>query len=147
MYCQSCGVQVTAALSYCNRCGAGLREREQSRNTGSVIALLSAIALLGLGGMGIMVGGSLALLKEAGLPPGFVVFFMFFIFVITAVTEFFLVRTLSRLTSGGETRPSLFNAQEKPLELRAPAAAGFGEPFSSVTDNTTRTLGYAPRER
>lgn len=146
MYCQSCGMQVTAALSYCNRCGTGLRERAQPRNGGSIIALLSAITLLGLGGMGIMVGGSIAL-KEAGLPPGLVAFFMFFIFVITAVTEFFLVRTLSRLTSGTETRPSLFNAQEKPLELRAPAAASFGEPIGSVTDNTTRTLGYAPRER
>jgi hypothetical protein len=146
MYCQSCGTPVTAALSYCNRCGAGLRERAQPRNSGTIIALLSAITLLGLGGMGIMVGGSIAL-KEAGLPPGLVVFFMFFIFVITAVTEFFLVRTLSRLTNGAETRPSLFNAQEKPLELRSPAAASFGEPFGSVTDNTTRTLGYAPRER
>jgi hypothetical protein len=147
MYCPSCGTPVTATLSFCNRCGAGLRERVPVKNNAAIIAILTAITALGLGGMGIMIGGSIALSKDAGLPHGFVAFFMFFIFLITAVTEVFLVKNLSRLTSSTESKPAFHNTQQKPLELQPPGATSFVEPLGSVTDNTTRTLEYATREK
>jgi hypothetical protein len=143
MYCSNCGTPVTSSLSFCNRCGAGLRERPPSKQTGAIIAFLTAITLLGLGGLGIMVGGALALSKEAGLPEPVVGFFMFFVFVTVLMTEMLLVRNLSRLTGASESKPTLQNAASPPLELRPPAASTLAEPLGSVTDNTTRTLEYA----
>jgi hypothetical protein len=94
-----------------------------------------------------MLGGSLVLRREAGLPVELVGFFMFFTFIIVALIEFLLVRNLSKLTGSTETSIRQFTpVQPPPLELRAPSTAGFGEPIGSVTDNTTRTLEYARRD-
>jgi len=147
MYCSHCGTPVTSGLSFCNRCGAGLRERGEPKNTGAITALLTAITLLGLGGLGIMLGGALVLRNGAGLGPELIGFFMLFTFLIVSVTEFMLVRNVSRLTGSSERQPKLTPVQQPPLELRSPAASSLGEPMSSVTENTTRTLEYARRER
>lgn len=143
MYCSNCGTPVTSGLSFCNRCGTGLRERAESRNTGAITAFLTAITLLGISGLGIMLGGSVVLRKEAGLPVELVGFFMLFTFLIIALTEFMLVRNLSKLLGSSETKQYLPTMQQPPLELRPPLA----DPLGSVTDNTTRTLEYARRER
>jgi hypothetical protein len=120
-----------------------LRDKEtKSGNTATISAFLTAITLIGAIGLGIMLGGSLALKNEAGFPVEFIGVFMFFTFLITAVTEVMLIRQLSRLTSVSESR-ALPPVQVPQYELRAAP----GEPISSVTENTTRTLEYARRER
>jgi zinc-ribbon domain len=147
MYCVNCGSPLTAGVSYCNRCGTGLREKSESNKTVPITAFLTAITVLGICGLGIMLGGSLVLRREAGLPVELVGFFMFFTFIIVALIEFLLVRNLSKLTGSTETSIRQFTpVQQPPLELRAPSTAGFGEPIGSVTDNTTRTLEYARRD-
>jgi hypothetical protein len=93
-----------------------------------------------------MLGGSLVLRKDAGMPVEFVAFFMFFTFLIVVLTEIMLIRNLSRLTSSNESRRQFTPVQQPPLELHSPAASTFTEPVSSVTDNTTRTLEYARRD-
>ena len=147
MYCSNCGTPVTTGISFCNRCGTGLRERTESKNTGAITAFLTAITVIGIVGLGIMLGGSLVLRKEAGLPVELVGFFMMFTFVIVALIEFMLVRNLSKLTSSSERTHYLPPASQPPLELRPPGTTNFGEPIGSVTDNTTRTLEYARRDR
>ena len=147
MYCSNCGTPVTSGISYCNRCGTGLREKPESTNTGAITAFLTAITLIGICGLGIMLGGSLVLRREAGLPVELVGFFMLFTFVIVGLTEILLVRNLSKLTSSAERTHHLPMTQTPPLELRPPTTTSFGEPIGSVTDNTTRTLEYARRER
>jgi hypothetical protein len=102
---------------------------------------------MGIVGLGIMLGGSLVLRKEAGLPVELVGFFMMFTFVIVALIEIMLVRNLSKLMGSGERTKHLPNAPQPPLELRPPTTTSFGEPVGSVTDNTTRTLEYARRDR
>jgi hypothetical protein len=109
-------------------------------------ALLTAVVVLGVIGMGIMLGGSLVLRKEAGLSQELILLFMFLIFLITFITEIFLVRQLSRLTDVSVKTKSIA-APSTPLELRPPAIGSMGEPVASVTENTTRTLEYAPREQ
>jgi hypothetical protein len=123
-----------------------LREKE-SHSTGAITAFLTAITVIGICGLGIMLGGSLVLRKEAGLPVELVGFFMLFTFVIVGLTEFLLVRNLSKLTGSSQRANHLPVAQPPPLELRPPTTTSFGEPIGSVTDNTTRTLEYARRER
>jgi hypothetical protein len=148
MYCTTCGTQLTPGLSYCNRCGASLKERsETSSNTKSIAAFLTAITLIGLIGMGIMLGGMVTLSTEAHLSEPLVGFYMLFTFLIVAVTEFLLVRQLSRLT--GSSEPKVMQIPQPPVmmgELRPAQPSPLAEPIASVTENTTRTLGYSRPE-
>ena len=146
MYCVNCGTPLATGLSFCNRCGNSLKERAKSTNTASITAFLTAITLLGIVGLGIMLGGSLAL-REAGLSQELIGIFMLFTFLIVCLTETMLIRQLSRLTSANESRKSLPPMQQAPYELRPPSAVSLGEPVSSVTENTTRTLEYSRREQ
>lgn len=147
MYCQFCGTPRVHGLSYCNRCGADLRERKESTRTGAISAMLTAITLLGIAGLGIMLGGSLALRKEAGLPYELIGVFMVLTFLIVSITEFMLVRNLSKLTSATENKSHYLPAPPMHQDMRLPAAGSLGEPVPSVVENTTRTLDYVRRER
>jgi hypothetical protein len=90
-----------------------------------------------------MLGGALVLKSEAGFNQDFIAVFMFLTFLITGTTEIMLIRQLSRITSGRESKDRVFQPTVTPHELReAP-----GEPVNSVTENTTRTLEYSRRER
>jgi len=93
MYCANCGTPLTQGLSYCNRCGTSLKERSQT-NTGAISAFLTAITLLGVGGLGIMLAGALILRRGANLSQELIGFFMLFTFLIISVTEFMLVKNL-----------------------------------------------------
>jgi hypothetical protein len=146
MYCANCGTQLVQGLSYCNRCGFNLRDRTES-NTASITAFLTAITLLGIVGLGIMLGGALVLRRGALLSQELIGVFMLFTFLITSLTEFMLVRNLSRLIASPKEAP--LRALPPPLanDLRLPHASNLGEPVPSVTENTTRTLEYARREQ
>ena len=62
------------------------------------------------------------------------------------MTEIMLVRNLSKLMRLNGTNEVLA-AATTPHDLRLPQATPLGEPVSSVTENTTRTLEYARREQ
>ncbi|HEU4765750.1 MAG TPA: zinc ribbon domain-containing protein [Pyrinomonadaceae bacterium] len=147
MYCSNCGTPRTQGLSYCNRCGADLRERREAASTGAISAMLTAITLIGIAGLGIMLGGAMVLRKGAGLPPDLIGVFMLFTFLITVVTEILLVRNLSKLTSANQTRHYLPPAPPLNHDTRLPPASTVGEPVPSVTENTTRTLDYIRRQQ
>ena len=58
MYCANCAAPLTQGLSYCNRCGANLKEKEPiPTNTGAISAFLTAITVIAAIGLGIMFGG------------------------------------------------------------------------------------------
>ena len=149
MYCANCGTPLTQGLSYCNRCGANLRERSET-NTGAISAFLTAITLLGIVGLGIMLGGALVLRRGAGLSQDLIGVFMLFTFLIVGFTELLLFKNLSKLFASTESRK--YSSQPQPAaisnahDLRLPQATPLGEPIGSVTENTTRTLEYARRE-
>jgi hypothetical protein len=150
MFCIACGTPLAPGLSYCNRCGASLKERSETK-TGSINAFLTAITLIGIIGLGIMLGGALTLTREAHLPPELVGFFMLFTFVTVIVTEVLLFRQLSKLTSAAERKvievPQQFARQfVEPSQLPAAQPRTLAEPIPSVTENTTRTLEYSRNE-
>ena len=147
MYCSNCGTAITPGLTFCNRCGARLEEKPEPVRTAPITAFLTAITLIGICGLGIMLGGSLVLRTEAGMPIAFLGLFMLFTFLTVVLTEFMLFRNLSKLTGSSESKRHFTPAQQPPLELRPPSAQSFVEPLGSVTENTTRTLGYARREQ
>ena len=146
MYCATCGTPLAPGLSYCNRCGASLKERSES-HTGSIAAFLTAITLIGLIGMGIMLGGMVTLSTEAHLGEPIVGFYMLFTFLIVAITEILLVRQLSRFTSSSERKViDIPQPPAMPGELRPAQPRTLAEPMQSVTENTTRTLDYSRNE-
>ncbi len=138
MYCANCGTQLVQGLSYCNRCGFDVRTRTQS-STGSIAAFLTAIALLGLIGLGLMFGGAL-FFKKAGFAEDFIGLFIVCMFVLVGLTEFMLVKNLSKLSGAQERKKRSLPPVDQDLGL--PQASNLGEPVSSVTENTTRTLEY-----
>jgi hypothetical protein len=148
MFCPNCGTPRTQGLSYCNRCGADLRERRESSHTVAISVLLIAITLIGLIGLGIMIGGSLTLRREAGLSQELIGVFMLLVFSVISVTEFMLIRNLSKLISSTTDKKNYLPAAP-PMhqEMRLPPARNLGEPAPSVTENTTHTLDYLRRER
>lgn len=148
MFCSNCGTPVSQGLSFCNRCGASLKERSDRSNTGAISAFLTAITLLGIVGLGIMFGGMLVLRRGAGLPEELLGLFMLFTFLIVGMTELMLIRQLSRLTGSAEKKQVLTPPAQSPYELRqAQPEMLIEQPIASVTDNTTRTLEYSHREK
>jgi hypothetical protein len=146
MYCATCGTQLVQGLSYCNRCGSNLKERTET-NTAAISAFLTAITVIAIVGLGIMIGGPLVLRKEAGLSQELLAIFMLFDFLIIGVTEFMLVKNLSKLLAAPKEKQPRFLQPPVQSELRLPQASTLGEPVPSVTENTTRTLEYARRDQ
>ena len=146
MYCSNCGTPRTQGLSYCNRCGADLRERVEASNTKAIAAFLSAMTLIGVSGMAVMLAGALLLRKGAGLSQELIGVFMLFTFLLVSMTELLLFKNLSKL-SGSSERKNIFPAPSPTQhDLRLPQGTPLGEPVGSVTENTTRTFEYIPRE-
>jgi predicted nucleic acid-binding Zn ribbon protein len=146
MYCAACGTPIAPGLSYCNRCGSSLKERTDTK-TGAITAFLTAITLIGIIGLGIMLGGAIALRKEANVGEDVMGFFMFLTFFIVGLTEFLLIRQLSKLT--GSLERKVIDTPQYPVmqnELRPAQPRSLAEPVSSVTENTTRTLEYSRNE-
>jgi hypothetical protein len=146
MYCANCGTPRTQGLSYCNRCGADLRERVEGSNTKAITAFVSAMTLLGVSGMAIMLAGALLLRKGANVSQDLIAVFMLFTFLIVSITEILLFRNLSKLSGSTERKNSFPAPSPTQHDLRLPQGTPLGEPVGSVTENTTRTLEYAPRE-
>lgn len=151
MYCSACGLPITAGLSFCNRCGMSLKERSGDSKSPSplpMVALVVAMILVAVCGLGLLLGGPLALKREGGFDTDLIVLFMFLTFLITSFTEIFLYRQLSRLTAQPKL-PAATSAQlpAPPPEYYAPQPRSLAEPLPSVTENTTRTLEYERNRR
>ncbi|HSS22562.1 MAG TPA: hypothetical protein VLL54_20995 [Pyrinomonadaceae bacterium] len=124
-----------------------LKEREAKHSTASIAAFLAAITLLGVIGLGIMLGGTMALTKEVQLKEELVGFFMFFVFLITLITEILLIRQLSRFTSAAPKVIEVPTPATPLVDFRSAPPRALAEPLQSVTENTTRTLEYSRREQ
>ena len=112
MYCANCGTPRTQGLSYCNRCGADLREHvEPTTNTAAISAFLTAITLLGIGGLAVMLAGALLLRKGANLSQELICIFMLFTFLIVSITEIMLVKNLRSSPARLNARNSLLRSQ------------------------------------
>ena len=152
MYCSTCATPLTPGLSYCNRCGANLKEREDHPTT-SVSGYLTAIVAIAVAGFGLILGGAIALKNGAQFSQDLIGFFMFMCFLIIGLVEFSLLRQLSRVSGSKEKKrltappqihvPADFRATPDPRELQA---RPLSDQVPSVTENTTRTLGYSHNE-
>jgi hypothetical protein len=147
MYCQKCGGQLAAALSYCNHCGANLstsKELIQAGTAGTAIDTLlwvligTTITLLG------MALGALVLMKKGEIDGALGMAFVVMTFAALVVSDGVLVWRLLHLNRGSKDTkavPQLHDPGTDQIDastvrvLQEPL-----EPVSSVTDQTTRTL-------
>ena len=149
MYCSSCGSSVPPGLSYCNRCGADLRakENETPPRSGSspniLVAGIVVVTTLGLFAiillMFIMSEG---LHAPGALISGFAGVTFLLLLLVDALFALLLFRSkksLTETTQVAQLRESILT------ELQAAQTSGFAQPAGSVTDHTTRTLEAAPR--
>lgn len=146
MYCPSCGLELTTELSYCNRCGANLKATTQAgvppaKLTGAAWAISAAVALITLGGFGMVFGLVRALITRGiNLNEGGMVLIFVTLLIILAIA-WMLVKQLSRVIdisqpAGAATPPTA----QKLSHQSTPQIAAPQEPVSSVTDHTTRTF-------
>jgi len=150
MYCAHCAAPLAPGLSFCNRCGASLKERETPRG-GAVSKLLTAVVLVALFGLAIMFVGPIVLKKGGDIDGDPLVVFIAFTFFLLTMIEIFLLRQLSHelgMPNRSASRQEKAFQQPGPLprELQATPLRNLAEPIPSVTENTTRTLEYSRRE-
>lgn len=157
MYCQTCGVELAKALSYCNKCGANLGPAKvhgpaatgaTATDTLLWVIVGTTITLLGMG------LGALVLMNKGEINERLGTAFVILTFVALVVVEGGLVWRLLQLNrssekihrvpqpnevSTAELNPSTARALHEPLE-----------PVSSVTEQTTRAFepsSYGKGER
>ena len=153
MYCSSCGSATIKGLRFCKNCGARLdgKEPEENQPSESFFYFL-IVALLGIpiAGIGLIIGLITVMKKELGFDNqivGVVTIFSFLL-LLMAETGFFAL-LLARMRRGGKKD----NGGSRQLNEAATRSLGeaqphsFVNPVNSVTENTTRTLEMAERER
>ncbi|MEP6706558.1 MAG: hypothetical protein ABJC05_03515 [Pyrinomonadaceae bacterium] len=151
MYCSSCGVTVTAGLSYCNRCGAEVGAKERSANklselsAGSLIWAIVAITIVGLGAVISLLGR----LKETPEFAGVIMGFSVLSLLIVLATEILFIWLLLRSKTPAKGAAELSHLKGTPVlrELEVGQAHGLPASTMSVTEHTTRTLEPIPNRK
>ena len=154
MYCPSCGTELTPELSYCNRCGANLRSISNqsgvppAKLVGAAWAISIAVALVTLGGFGMIFGLVMALItRGVNLSAGGMGLIFFSSLIILAI-DWLLVRQLSRVLNVPQLSSDATQAKKpKLIEQAVRQIDAPREPVSSVTEHTTRTFEPIHRER
>ncbi|HET8676455.1 MAG TPA: hypothetical protein VFO63_11745, partial [Blastocatellia bacterium] len=59
MYCPVCGAETVQGLKYCKQCGANLNPPGAHVNISKLTGMFWAIAVFGIGALGLLVGGAL----------------------------------------------------------------------------------------
>ena len=153
MYCQSCGKEVNAALSYCNQCGARLNAGPDPRTLPAANFNLLFKAVIGLPFVGLaMIIGVIAALTGIGVRDEIILGATFLTFVLFAIAEVgCIIMLLTRTKAAGNPPPDralptadLYRSDETTrLNLGSPTFEPI--PVGSVTDHTTRALDPAVR--
>ena len=122
--------------------------KERNEVTPTVVgSYLTSITLIGIGGLGLMLGGAIALKNGAHFDEEIIGIFMLMSFFLIALVEFFLCRQLSRITRQADKTRTLSTPPATPqMDFRGTQPRELAEPLSSVTENTTRTLEYSRNE-
>ena len=128
MYCSACGAAVAQGLSYCNLCGAKLRDQKADYAVKSTEvkpeSLIAAIATVFVLGM-VAIMFLLMAMKMVGLNAGQILAFTLLSFLIMLLLEGVFIRLLFRSRRGAdESRDTELPKQQAAKELDAALASG-----------------------
>jgi uncharacterized protein (DUF983 family) len=145
MSCSSCGLAVTAGLSYCNRCGTDLRQKVTTRSGPSPDSLVWGIVGVTTVGLGAVIALMVIMKEVVHFSEGLINMFTLLTFLTFLLVDllfaFLLLRSKRSLKEGA----NINHLQEAiRAELQAAQTAGLAEPVSIVADHTTRTLEPVP---
>ena len=148
MYCSSCGGSVPPGLSYCNRCGADLRPKEnedpkRSLAPNFLVAGIVFVTIFGLIAVMMLMGVMSQMLRASDGVNGFAAVAFFLVLLVDALFAFLLLRSKK---SPGENADVIQLKEAIRAELHAAQTSGLAQPAGSVTDHTTRTLEHVPRK-
>ena len=152
MYCPNCGNSVNKKLKYCNNCGEQLvRDDDKDGTPGKMLDnVLTTLFLVVMFGMGILVG-LVAVLLTNNVPTQVVtVVVIAYLAAVFGISFSLLGHVRTLIHAKLEERRHQGYSHDVP-DLLTPKTTGqldeYREPATSVTENTTRTLGRVPVER
>lgn len=151
MHCPVCGAESTQGLNYCKRCGASLVAGKQAGwpafNIAKLTGMFWAVAVFGLGGLMLLVGGVLGVVAMGvrGEIIGILAaIFLFTILVISVLLIWQLSRLISIAASSAEASATTNTRSIEdiaPPQLDSPPHV-----MPSVTEHTTRGFDKQPYE-
>ena len=147
MYCPSCGLAVISGLRFCNHCGAQLSAARAEGNSkeigpGILIAAMSCVFIFGLFAISLLV---LILTDGVHLASGPTMAFAgVSLLILAALEAVFITLLLRRQTHPNET---IQTNQLHPHTTNALPNRDFVEHVPSVTEHTTRTFDYVPKDQ
>lgn len=151
MHCPACGQEYSQKLNYCKRCGTGLSQPinviEANPVRPKLAAMFWAIAVLGLGGLGLSFG-ILAMLASFEIRGDTLVapfaFSLIFVFGLAGL----LIWQLSRLiTASQQENRTVYFEQQAMNESRPAQIAAPHEVVPSAVEHTTRQFAQRFRPR
>lgn len=150
MFCSKCGSQINGKLKYCNICGAKLIKTDEYEEEGKfspLNSLITTIAFVALGGLGILVGLLAMLLKQGVNHEPIAIIAGMYLIALTAIC-FSLIRVMTKLIdSNAKEKAGSQNQIFQPVQFPTPNTAQLEEPKQqpfSVVDKTTRTFEKIP---
>lgn len=155
MYCSTCGAETSVELNYCHRCGASLNP-PVNEPQGRVVAPTSfgkmalIVGLMLVLGLGLIFSGANGLARKGVNPIAIAWMTIFGFATLFAVTSKFM-RLWSQIYSVGVAPEPTRQPQAKRQQTIAERARTGQLPppsvsFTSVTENTTRTLEPISRD-
>lgn len=145
MFCSKCGSQVNQSLNYCNNCGARMtKDGDAGSKFSPLHSLITALALVSLGGLGILVG-LIALLLLNGVKHDVVAIISIFYLATLFAICFSTARLISKLIVSPPIKsieePASPSSQLPQLSMPTnPQLNEHRQPIGSVTDHTTKTF-------
>ena len=143
MYCPVCGADNQERVKFCKRCGASLNlpsARPRPEITpGKLTGMFWAIAVLALGGLGVILGCMVPLVA-LGIDHVLLAIVSFIWFATVFGIAGLLVKQLSRLINMVEANPVQVTHASTTAEYAPPQITGPPRPVSSVTEHTTRNF-------
>jgi hypothetical protein len=152
MFCSDCGGVVAQGLSYCSHCGAvlsGARINKEHKPAelfpDSLVWAIVSVFVVGLGGT----IGLMAVMKDAqAFNSGQILGLSFMSFVTMLAVEAVLIYLLLSRRGGTKEEGGKYKIKATTVrELGVASERSLSEPSLSVTDQTTRSLEPAYRER